>query len=250
MNLPLPESDKDYLRAFDVFPDARAAEHYLYCSWARTQEVLRWLAELQARGMRRLLELGANPYYLTLLLNKYLSFHLELANFFGDDVEGDRGVQEVCSTTGEKHTFEYAHFNIETNRFPYPDDSLDVVVFSEILEHLVRSPDSAVGECRRVLRRGGYLILTTPNFARLGNLIQLAKGQNIADGYSPHGVYGRHNREHTPSEVRELVERHGFVIERSEVRNIYPHPLRSRIIQALRPNVWREHIFVLARWEN
>ena len=61
MNLPLPESDKDYLRAFDVFPDARAAEHYLYCSWARTQEVLRWLAELQARGMRRLLELGANP---------------------------------------------------------------------------------------------------------------------------------------------------------------------------------------------
>ena len=42
----------------------------------------------------------------------------------------------------------------------------------------------------------------------------------------------------------------GFAVERSEVRNIYPHPLRSRIIQALRPTVWREHIFVLARLEN
>ena len=249
MTLPLPESDKDYLKSFDVFPDARAAEHYLYCSWARTQAVVNWLAELQDRGMHRVLELGANPYYLTLLLTKHLSFHLELANFFGDDVEGDRGVQHVRSTTGEQHLFEYAHFNIETDPFPYRDDSLDVVVFSEILEHLVRSPDSAVDECHRVLRRGGYLIVTTPNVARLGNLIQLAKGQNIADDYSPHGVYGRHNREHTPSEVRALVERHGFVIERAEVRNIYPHPLRSRIIQALRPTVWREHIFVLAQLE-
>ena len=41
-----------------------------------------------------------------------MSFHLELANFFGDNVEGDRGVQEVCSTTGEKHTFEYAHLEL------------------------------------------------------------------------------------------------------------------------------------------
>ena len=190
MNLPLPESDKDYLRNFNVFPDARSAEHYLYCSWARTQVVLGWLSELQDSGVRRVLELGAAPYYLTLLLHKYLSLHLELANFFGDDVEGDRGIQEVRSTTGEKHSFAYAHFNIETDRFPYPDGSLDVVVFSEILEHLVLAPDSAVSECRRVLRPRGHLIVTTPNIARLGNLVMLAKGQNIADGYSPHGVYG------------------------------------------------------------
>ena len=91
--------------------------------------------------------------------------------------------------------------------------------------------------------------MTTPNFARLGNLIALFKGRNIADGYSPHGVYGRHNREHTPGEVRELVTRHGFAVERCRVANIYAHPRRTRLIQALRPDVWREHIFVLARRE-
>jgi methionine biosynthesis protein MetW len=49
-------------------------------------------------------------------------------------------------------------------KLPFPDDSFDVVVCIEVLEHLF-SPHKAVEEIVRVLRPGGVLMLTVPNVA-------------------------------------------------------------------------------------
>jgi SAM-dependent methyltransferase len=45
---------------------------------------------------------------------------------------------------------------------PLPDASLDIVYCGEVIEHLV-DPDRLIDECARVLRPGGWLLLTTPN---------------------------------------------------------------------------------------
>ena len=45
---------------------------------------------------------------------------------------------------------------------PFADASADVVVFGEVIEHLIR-PELAVWEIARVLRPGGVLVLTTNN---------------------------------------------------------------------------------------
>ena len=45
---------------------------------------------------------------------------------------------------------------------PFPDATFDVVVFSEVIEHLLR-PELAVWEISRVLRPGGVLVMTTNN---------------------------------------------------------------------------------------
>jgi SAM-dependent methyltransferase len=49
---------------------------------------------------------------------------------------------------------------------PYPDAAYDVVILSEVVEHLF-SFIPVVREAGRVLKPGGFLILSTPNLARL-----------------------------------------------------------------------------------
>jgi SAM-dependent methyltransferase len=243
----LPDSEKEYLLQFhSIFQNRAEAEQYLYDSWIRMLVVLEWMAFLQQQGVRKVLELGSNPYFLTLLLKKHFDFELKLANFFNDARLQSREKQTIDNGL-EKHEMEYSHFNVEQESFPYETGSFDCVIFCEILEHLLLDPDFAFKEISRILKPSGYVIVTTPNAARLSNLVSLARGENIYADYSPHGIYGRHNREYTFKEVAELLKRHSFEIIRSQVRNIYPHPLKTRILQKLRPQTWYEHIFVLGR---
>jgi SAM-dependent methyltransferase len=53
-----------------------------------------------------------------------------------------------------------------TRGLPYPDESFDLVVLTEVIEHL-ENHRAALSEVARVLRPNGHLILTTPNIMRL-----------------------------------------------------------------------------------
>lgn len=158
------------------------------------------------------LELGANPYFQTTLLHKFRQSRLHLANFLGKDKQS--GVQKVfIGLTGEEISYAYQQFNIEEDVFPYADGSMDVVLFCEIIEHLLLDPVHALVESRRVLRPGGRLILTTPNVISLDNVCKLAGGGNIYDPYSGYGPYGRHNREYNRHELVLLLADNGFEME-------------------------------------
>jgi SAM-dependent methyltransferase len=77
---------------------------------------------------------------------------------------------------------------------PVAPGSVDVVIMSELIEHLVDT-DSALDEVFRVLRPGGSLLLSTPNLAAWYNRGLLAFGiQPIFSEVSLHGVFGRPGR--------------------------------------------------------
>ena len=77
---------------------------------------------------------------------------------------------------------------------PIVDGAADVVIMSEVIEHLV-DPDQAMAEVRRVLRPGGSLLLSTPNLAAWYNRGLLAFGfQPVFSEVSLRGVYGRPGR--------------------------------------------------------
>lgn len=60
----------------------------------------------------------------------------------------------------KKYTFG-AYPQVDMHAMPYDDESFDMVVHSDTLEH-VRNPVHALEECRRVLRPGGALCFTVP----------------------------------------------------------------------------------------
>jgi SAM-dependent methyltransferase len=80
---------------------------------------------------------------------------------------------------------------VEPTGLPIASASTDVVIMSELIEHLV-DPDTALEEAWRVLRPGGTLLLSTPNLAAWYNRGLLALGiQPLFTEVSLRGVYGR-----------------------------------------------------------
>ena len=66
--------------------------------------------------------------------------------------------------------------NLESS-FGYEDNSFDVWVCAEVIEHILDT-DFFIEEIKRVLKPNGYLIITTPNVASFGRRILLLLGKN------------------------------------------------------------------------
>ena len=80
---------------------------------------------------------------------------------------------------------------LDGSGLPLASASADVVIMSEVIEHLVDT-DSALDEAFRILRPAGSLLLSTPNLAAWYNRGLLALGvQPVFSEVSLRGVYGR-----------------------------------------------------------
>lgn len=211
-------ADAEEVRAFladtDVFGAAAAEAHgYLADAFDRFRITMALLDGVPVDA--DVLELGANPYFLTRLLARR-GLAVTCANWFGARSGfGQRGEQVVTAPSdGRSEAFAFDHFNVETDRFPYPDDRFDVALFCEILEHLPNDPIHTFCELHRVLKPGGTLVLTTPNAARRENLVRMLGGDNVYEQLSGYGTYGRHNREYTVAELTDLLDACGWDVER------------------------------------
>ena len=89
-------------------------------------------------------------------------------------------------------------------QLPFPDESFDVVIISEVMEHI---PDDkgVLAEMVRVLRPGGRIAVTVPRYGP--EKVCWA----LSDAY--HEVEGGHVRIYKGSELRERLERTGLVYE-------------------------------------
>jgi SAM-dependent methyltransferase len=99
-----------------------------------------------------------------------------------------------------------------TAQLPFDDESADVVLAGEIIEHIVDT-ESFLREIRRVLRPGGATVLSTPNILWWKHRLALLAGRypDALDYRTRYGDDFGHVRIFTPRLLRELLEETGFV---------------------------------------
>jgi SAM-dependent methyltransferase len=202
------------------------------------------------------LELGSNPYFITYFLAEHTELEVTLANFHTDRGLGEARFSLIPPHSADRMELTYPmyQFNVEEEIFPFDADSFDVVFLCEMLEHLTMDPVRALREIHRVLKPGGALILTTPNVARLDNVLSLVNGVNIYDPYSGFGPYGRHNREYNRHELHLLLEFVGFAVEYSFTADGHAHDFTrwprlneiARLVDYRREDLG-QYLFVRAR---
>jgi SAM-dependent methyltransferase len=203
----------------------------------------------------RLLELGSAPFLGSQCLDLVWPGSVTHANYYGTAER--RTSTTLVEVGGDRtKTYESNLFNIEIDEFPYPDETFDVVIFSELIEHLAINPVWALAEIHRVLKPGGHLVLSTPNALSLERFDAVVRGRRPSvDQYSPAFGYGaRHNREYSAYELQYLLDT-GFDIEAFIARDLQRFPLGERLLRAaLRVALRRfantsrkEHLFLRAR---
>ncbi len=102
-------------------------------------------------------------------------------------------------------------FDVEREDLPHGNESFDVVLCLEVLEHLSVDPMAMMAEVNRVLKGGGTFVLTTPNAVRYSNVVNIVLGEQPY-GWAPYNGFdgNRHNREYTPSEIERLFRAGGM----------------------------------------
>lgn len=136
--------------------------------------------------------------------------------------------------------------NIETEAFPFEDNTFDVVLFNEVFEHLRINLNFTFREVKRVLKPGGVLMLSTPNlYSVLGLYRFLVHGKagiytDVYDAYNSLETKGHadHIREYSPVEIIDFLDKIGFdtvkIIHRGEYKRRSLAAI-SKVMPKLRP---------------
>ncbi len=141
-------------------------------------------------------------------------------NVMIDGVDLPDNIPSFCGML-QKHGIQVKPCDLTKERLPFADETFDVVIFSEVIEHLRVHPIILLREIRRVLKTGGYVIVTTPNVARLTNVFTLLFGKNVFEEFKcdlPNQAHitdsWTHIREYTLNELRSLIHESDLKVDR------------------------------------
>jgi SAM-dependent methyltransferase len=146
-------------------------------------------------------------------------------------------------------------------RLPFDDGTFDVVHANQLLEHL-HGTDDFLREIRRLLKPGGYALLSTNNLASWHNVISLALGMqpppmhvssevivgNALDPYRNTRFGSKedsHLRIFSFQALADLCRHHGFRVDVLRTAGYYPFP--PAVARALSAIDRRHGVFLIAR---
>ena len=224
-NLP-PEAKRDYYRLHRF-----RFEHLLDA--------------IPADAGRRVLEIGVNPGICTEILVRA-----------GYQVSGTDLFPQDRAELWQRLGVEVRRWNIDTEACPYGEGTFDVILMSEVIEHVANPPIDALAEIGTRLRPGGYLVITTPNqfyfksrMRTLADIVLMRPFDHDKEfkrwaGLKSEARYYTHSRLFTMWQLRWMAEQAGLRVARSEFcdpwervglepERIVRHPLRWSVKAAI-----------------
>ena len=129
------------------------------------------------------------------------------------------GYEPNVSRLAERGIEVFLH-NLEHDKFPFDDKSLDVVSANQILEH-VKEIFWIFHEIARTLKIGGYFVLAVPNLASFHNRALLLLGRQPTQIQN----HSAHVRGYTKPDLMQFIKIWGgFELVDFQGSNFYPFP--------------------------
>lgn len=172
----------------------------------RFEEVKNVLEEIIVQETKtpiKILDIGVGDGIYEAILEDDLKKRCE---FFGIDISKKQAQR------AKQYLKEIKIVDINSKNLPYENNYFDIVIASEILEH-VFSPEKVLNEAERVLKRNGFMILTFPNSSslqfRLGIFL---KGRSPLLNYPENS---EHIRFFTSLDIQELIDKNVKLLKRT-----------------------------------
>jgi 2-polyprenyl-3-methyl-5-hydroxy-6-metoxy-1,4-benzoquinol methylase len=217
-------------------------EHYNSVHYRQNRN--RYLKMMQAvlpfSASARILDIGVGFCYLATYF-KLQGYEVSAVDFFYGDLPKTR-----C----EQNQIPFFSLNIEVDDLPFEEESFDVIILGEVVEHFTYSPLIPLRKIAKALKKDGTLLLSTPNRYRILELMKKLSGTNLAQNlisppreepvwHKGKSFYYRHNRLYSMKEIRRLVRQSGFRVLSSGFKNegicLKENPIKTFLRCVCRP---------------
>ena len=160
----------------------------------------------------KILDVGCATGYLGAVLKK-----------FGCEVYGVEISKEAIEEA-RKVLDEVIWGNIETINLPWEKESFDIIILSDILEHLFH-PKKVLLKLKNYLKPEGYFLIVLPNVAHYSIRLMLLRGKWE---YKDYGIldYG-HLRFFTKDSAKNMIKECGLYIEKIIPYIVLPFPFNK-----------------------
>lgn len=210
--------DKVLKRIEKSLKSSRELDYFLIHQ-SRYRYILNYITSLNLKNGSKVLDIGCFPPHLFKALES-----------LGYEVWGISSKHEPIKSK------RVVSINIESEKLPFKEKSFDLVIFTEIIEHLLIDPRIYLGKIKKILKKGGHLLITTPNAVHLKNRAKVLIGKSSSFSLDQlyetrlknDSIYFRHNRELTALELGQIVMDSGFEVNKSNFFSAYD-PFRKKL---------------------
>lgn len=159
----------------------------------------------------------------------YGLYDVVLKKHFGYDVYGldhPDNIDVYCKFPINQNIF-VLPCNLHFDNIPFKNESFNTIIAAEVVEHLMISPLALFKKLNPLLKPEGRIIVTTPNFSNLRNILYLLRGSNPMATFPDEAILINrvvkdtrvHPREYTVKEIKNALLEANFKLLKIRTTN-------------------------------